>query len=113
MRAPHARYGEAAALNPEAGNHVITSDPRELAAARRAAQRTWAHFPYYARRYGVRGRNFALSDSGWLATLCDLPPSTAVEQVKWLGVVLSSRGMPRKLPDWWCSPGIVAPTITP
>ena len=25
----------------------------------------------------------------------------------------SSRGMPRSDPDWWCSPGIVAPTITP
>jgi hypothetical protein len=95
MRASPARYGEATALNPDAGNHVITSDARELAAAGRAAQRTWAHFPYYARRYGVRGRRFALSDSGWLATLCDLPPSAAIEQVKWLGVVLSSRGMPQ------------------
>lgn len=95
MRAPPARYGEATAVNPQAGNHVITSDARELAAARRAAQRTWAHFPYYGRRYGVRGRRFALSDSGWLATLCDLAPPTAIEQVKWLGVVLSSRGMPQ------------------
>jgi hypothetical protein len=95
MRAPPARYTEASALNPEAGNHVVTSDARELAAARRAAQRTWAHFPYYARRYGARGRQFALSDSGWLATLCDLEPPAAVEQVKWLGVVLSSRGMPQ------------------
>ncbi len=95
MRATPARYNEATALNPEAGNHVVTSNPREVEAATRAAQRTWAHFPYYARRYGARGRQFALSDSGWLATLCDLPPAAAVGQVKWLGGVLSSRGMPQ------------------
>jgi hypothetical protein len=97
MIAPHPRYNEATVLNPEAGHHVVTSEPREVKAARRAAQRSWAHFPYYGRRYGVRGRQFSLSDSGWLATLCDLPASAAVEQVKWLGRVLSSRGMPRWL----------------
>ena len=97
MISPPPRYNEATALNPEAGNHVVTSEPREVKAARRAAQRSWAHFPYYGRRYGVRGRQFSLSDSGWLATLCDLPAGAAIEQVKWLGRVLSSRGMPQWL----------------
>lgn len=94
MIAPDVRYNEATTLNPEAGNHVVTSSPREVKAARRAAQRSWADFPYYGRRYGTRGRQFALSDSGWLATLRDLGPDAAVAQVKWLGGVLSSRGMP-------------------
>jgi hypothetical protein len=95
MIAKHIRYHEANILNPEAGNHVVTSDPREVKAARRAAQRSWAEFPYYGHRYGTRGRQFSLSDSGWLATLVDLTPGPAVEQVKWLGGVLSSRGMPQ------------------
>ena len=97
MIALDVRYNEATTLNPEAGNHVVTSSPREVKAARRAAQRSWADFPYYGRRYGTRGRQFALSDSGWLATLCDLPPAAAVGQVKWLAGVLASRGMPRWL----------------
>jgi hypothetical protein len=95
MIAKHIRYHEANVLNPEAGNHVVTSDPREVKAARRAAQRSWADFPYYGHRYGTRGRQFSLSDSGWLATVVDLTPGAAVEQVKWLGGVLSSRGMPQ------------------
>jgi hypothetical protein len=97
---PHnetARYGDAAAVNPEAGTHAVTADPREQRAARRAAGRTWKAFPYYARRYGSRGQKFSLSDSGWLATLCDLPPDEAAHQVRWLGRVLSSRGMPQWL----------------
>lgn len=95
MIAKHIRYLEANILNPEAGNHVVTSDPREVKACRRAAQRSWAEFPYYGHRYGTRGRQFSLSDSGWLATVCDLAPGDAVGQVKWLGGVLSSRGMPQ------------------
>jgi hypothetical protein len=95
MIAKHVRYHEANILNPEAGNHVVTSDPREVKAAKRAAQRSWAEFPYYGHRYGTRGRQFSLSDSGWLATLVDLTPDVAVEQVKWLGGVLASRGMPQ------------------
>lgn len=97
MIAPHPRYNEATVLNPDAGHHVVTSAPHEVRAARRAAQRSWAHFPYYGRRYGTRGRQFSLSDSGWLATLCDLPAGAALEQVKWLGRMLSSRGMPQWL----------------
>ena len=97
MIAPQARYNEATVLNREAGHHVVTAEPHEVKAARRAAQRSWAHFPYYGRRYGTRGRQFSLSDSGWLATLCDLPAGAALEQVRWLGRVLSSRGMPQWL----------------
>lgn len=87
----------ASSLNPAAGHHVITADARELAAAERAGQRSWAAWPYYARRYGDRGWQFTLSDSGWLATLPGLPDSEVERQVRWLGGVLSSRGMPRVL----------------
>jgi hypothetical protein len=85
----------ASSLNPEAGDHAVTADPLEIAAAERAIRRSWAEFPYYARRFGARGRSFSSSDSGWLVTLCDLPPEGARRQVLWLGTVLSARGMPR------------------
>ncbi|MDF1502101.1 hypothetical protein [Roseisolibacter sp. H3M3-2] len=87
----------ASALNREAGDHAVTRDPTEIAAAERAIRRSWGEFPYYARRYGARGRAFSSSDSGWLITLCDLPPAGAEQQVLWLGTVLSARGMPRWL----------------
>jgi hypothetical protein len=90
-------HAPAHALNPAAGDHPVTGDAGELAAARRAAGRSWAQFPYYAYRYGGRGRRFSHSDSGWLVTLCDLPPEAAVAQVHWLGAVLAVRGMPRWL----------------
>lgn len=81
--------------NPEAGDHPIASDPRELEAGAIAEQRTWREFPYYERRYGARGRRFGASDTGWLITLCDR--SDAMRQASWLGAVLSSRGMPQLL----------------
>jgi hypothetical protein len=87
----------ATALNAAAGEHTVTADPAELAAAQRAIHRSWAEFPYYGRRYGARGRQFSASDSGWLVTLCDLPPAGAARQALWLGTVLSARGMPRWL----------------
>ncbi|HET7456780.1 MAG TPA: hypothetical protein VFJ74_03930 [Gemmatimonadaceae bacterium] len=92
-----ASYGDARSLNPQAGHHAVTRDPVELAAAARAVTRSWAEFPYYARRYGARGRAFSASDSGWLVTLCDLTPAVAVSQARWLGSVLSARGMPQWL----------------
>ena len=46
MIASNFRYNESTALNPEAGNHVVTGDPPEVRGARRAAQRSWAEFPY-------------------------------------------------------------------
>jgi hypothetical protein len=87
----------ATSLNPKAGQHAVTADPRELAAAERAGERSWAAWSYYARRYGERGRQFTRSDSGWLATLPGSPTSLVVRQVQWLGTVLASRGMPRLL----------------
>ena len=85
----------AATINPEAGRHPIPSDPREINAALRAAERCLAEFPYFESRYGERGRRFAQSDSAWLATLCDLDEDQLTAQVLWLGRVLATRGMPR------------------
>jgi hypothetical protein len=84
-------------VNPEAGTHPVTADPRELAAAERAGERSWAAWPYFARRYGERGRRFTRSDSGWIATLPDLPPASVLAQLRWLGHLLAARGMPRLL----------------
>jgi hypothetical protein len=84
-------------LNPQAGSHAITSDPRELRAALRAGERTWQRFPYYEARYGERGRRFTASDSAWIATLPGRPQAAVNRQVLWLGTLLASRGMPRWL----------------
>jgi hypothetical protein len=83
-------------LNPEAGSHPVCDDPEELAAALRAGERTWETFPYYAHRFGDRGRAFTRSDSAWIVTLVR-SPGTVDDQVLWLGRVLASRGMPRWL----------------
>jgi hypothetical protein len=93
--APAAR--RVALLNPEAGNHAITTDPRELRAALRAAERTRERIHYYQRRYGERGRRFTHSDSAWIVTLAGLDPAVAEGQLRWLGGVLAARGMPRWL----------------
>ena len=89
------RTQPASALNAAAGDHAVTADPLEIAAAERAIRRSWAEFPYYARRFGARGRSFSSSDSGWLVTLCALTKEGACAQALWLGTVLSGRGMPR------------------
>ena len=86
-----------AALNPEAGNHEITLDPRELGAALRAGERSWRRFPYYELRYGGRGRRFTRSDSAWIVTVAKEPLSDAKRQLRWLGALLAARGMPRWL----------------
>lgn len=96
-RVEFGEYTAARHVNPDAGDHMITADPAELAAADRATRRSWRRFPYYGRRYGVRGRRFSMSDSGWLVTLCDLVPERARQQVRWLGGVLAARGMPQLL----------------
>src|SRR4051812_16513914 len=100
-----ARAGEAAtgsrpavaALNPEAGNHAVTTDPRELGAAIRVGERTRERFVYYERRYGERGRRFTHSDSAWIVTLAGNPPAVVERQLRWLGSLLAARGMPRWL----------------
>ena len=84
-------------LNPRAGTHGMPDDLREIRAALRAGEETWRRFPYYARRWGPRGRRFTRSDSAWLVTLCRLGPAELRHQVDWLGRVLAARGMPRWL----------------
>lgn len=87
----------AAALNPEAGNHVVTTEPLELRSALRAGKQTQRRFGYYERRYGERGRAFTRSDSAWIVTLAEAPQGVAEHQLRWLGTVLAARGMPRWL----------------
>ena len=86
-----------AGMNPEAGLHRVTSDALELAAGRDAAAVTWAQFPYYEARYGERGRMFCDSDTAWLVTRVDAGRQVAIHDIRWLGDVLASRGMPQYL----------------
>jgi hypothetical protein len=86
-----------AALNPEAGSHAVTTDPRELRAALEAGERSRRRFVYYERRYGDRGRRFTQSDSAWIVTLAGQPSGVAEHQLRWLGALLAARGMPRWL----------------
>jgi hypothetical protein len=83
--------------NPEAGNHPLPVDQREIEAVLRAGRHCSALHPYYAERYGARGEAFTRSDGGYLLTLADHPQSHVTDQVLWLAGVLSSRGMPRWL----------------
>jgi len=85
----------ASMLNPEAGDHAVPSDVREIEAAVAAAKRCREEFPYFDERYQERGRSFSKSDAAWLATLADLPQAQLLSQVEWLGRVLGNRGMPR------------------
>ncbi len=86
-------------LNPAAGGHPLPLDLREFQAAVRAGEASWRRFPYYASRYGERGRGFTCTDSAWLVTLTREPLEVLHEQIDWLGIVLASRGMPRWLLD--------------
>ena len=81
-------------LNPHAGNHPVTEDPREITAARVASQRCWEIFPYMEARYGLKGRLYAYSDGAWLATLAGLGCDAAWWEISWLVRVLATRGMP-------------------
>lgn len=80
--------------NPEAGNHPLPDDPREIEAALRAGQYSWDVCPYYAFRYAERGRLFTRSDSGYLVIMTHEDSFHVQEQITWLARVLSSRGMP-------------------
>ncbi len=84
----------ASGLNPEAGDHPVPQDPAVLAAALTAGNRCREEFPYFEQRYGERGRRFTDSDVAWLAALAGRDEAEIVEQVLWLGRVLSFRGMP-------------------
>src|SRR3954452_4196864 len=90
-------FASASSLNPSAGHHVVTADPRELAACERAGDRSWSTWTYYAHRYGERGRQFTRSDSAWIATLGGQTAAMVEQQIRWLGTVLAARGMPRLL----------------
>jgi hypothetical protein len=88
------RNPSARTVNTAAGDYAITGDPLEWAAARTAAERSWNEFPYYERRYGTRGWQFTLSDSGWIATVCALQPVMGQQRLRWLRELLVKRGMP-------------------
>ena len=81
-------------INPEAGNHPIAEDEREISAALTASNRVWALYPYYQVRYGERGKRFSDSDICWLVTLKNLDPESLCQQINWLARLLATRGMP-------------------
>jgi heme oxygenase len=82
------------AINPEAGNFPIPTDPREIHAAITAGIDCWNTFPYYEKRYKERGRRFTSSDAVWLVTLIGLSDENILKQVNWLANFLAIRGMP-------------------
>jgi len=81
-------------MNPLGGSIPQPEDPRLLAAAHGAAAISWRVVPYYAARYGERGWQFTLADSGWMTTLPSFGSAQALRQIKWVTRVLSNRGMP-------------------
>lgn len=87
------------ALNPEAGNFPIPTDPRQIKAAITAGIACWNAFPYFEKRFGERGKRFGISDAVWLVTLCELSDENAVKQVNWLARFLAIRGMPTYLEE--------------
>lgn len=94
---PESRLIGVSAINPEAGQHPIPADLREVEAAIEAGDLCWQRFAYFEARYGERGLRFARSDAAWLATLHRYPASRILDQVRWLGRVLAGRGMPTLL----------------
>ena len=87
-------------INPEAGNHPMPQDDREMEAALKASTRGWNAFGYYFERYGERGKRFSDSDICWLAMLSTLEPEIVRQQIDWLCRVLASRGMPTILMEY-------------
>jgi hypothetical protein len=84
-------------LNRDAGSHPIATGLEELRAALRAAEASWEEFPYYAWRFGERGRQFCWSDSAWLVTMSGQAEEQVWTHVSWQGRLLAPRGMPRLL----------------
>ncbi|MEI7430821.1 MAG: hypothetical protein WCL27_10225 [Betaproteobacteria bacterium] len=91
MSAPHPLF------NPDAGQHPLPVDEREIEAVLRSTLRCYEQHPYFFARYGKRGEAFTRSDGGYLATLADYPQSHVDSQVAWLARMLVSRGLPRWL----------------
>lgn len=81
-------------INPEAGDHAIPDDEREIRAALKASDLTWAEYGYYEQRYGARGKRFSDSDICWLVTLTELDRETMQNQIEWICRLLATRGMP-------------------
>jgi hypothetical protein len=81
-------------LNSEAGDTPAPAEPADLAAVTQAAKVLWRAFPYFAFRYGERGRAFGRSDAGYVVTLADLSDDMRRHQLRWLGELLAARGMP-------------------
>lgn len=81
-------------INPEAGNHPIPTDAKEIAAAITASDKCWDRYPYFGVRYGERGFRFGRGDSAYLASLINLPQEGLEKQVKWLTNYLALKGIP-------------------
>ncbi len=91
---PHGSVPDAAAVNFEAGHHVIATDAVLLRAAVRAGHRSLEEMPYYRIRYGHRGLRFTTSDSAWLVGMVGAGEGVVSQQVGWVARVLAVRGMP-------------------
>ncbi len=87
----------ALSFNPEAGNHPVCQDPREISAVMAASLQCLVDYPYLVYRFGARGRRFADSDGAWLVYLTTLEPEYMLSQVLWSGRLLASRGLPQLL----------------
>ncbi len=83
-----------AAINFEAGDHVMPQNPLEVALALRAGRTAWEMYPYLGLRFGDRGKRFTSSDSCWLVALTRMSIETATKNLEWLRTVLSCRGIP-------------------
>lgn len=83
--------------NPEAGETPAPASELEQRVVEISARIMWRAFPYFAWRYGERGRAFGRSDAGFLVTLLSLDEPMAKAQVNWLAGVLAPRGMPSLL----------------
>lgn len=84
-------------INPAAGDVKFPEDPVELEASTRAGAAVWAESGYLRARFAERGERFSMSDAAYLAWLSRLPLDRVEAKVRWLGPVLSNRGMPQVL----------------
>jgi hypothetical protein len=84
-------------FNAEAGFTPAPSAPEDIALVEQSARVVWRAFPYFAWRFGERGRSFGRSDAGFLVTLAQRTKERAHEQVDWLTRLLAARGMPAVL----------------
>jgi hypothetical protein len=81
-------------INPEAGDHAIPQNARDIRLALRAANVAWERFPYLEHRYGERGKRFTDSDGCWLFALASAKGIAVTKELEWLRTLLASRGIP-------------------